>query len=104
MRPSEVNATARTLLAWPVSTAGGVFHSRTVRSEPAVARVWPSGVNATEETAPVWPVRGWPSKVEWDGSVVFHSRTVPSSPPVAKVRPSEVNAAPRTMPVWPARG
>src|SRR3712207_7617365 len=56
-----------------------VFHSCTVPSAPAEARVRPSGAKATASTQPPEAVSGAPSGVAAAGSLTFHSRTAPSA-------------------------
>ena len=55
------------MLVWPFKTRmhrrAATSHSRIVRSEPALASMFPSGLKATVRTKSAWPdsvARGWP--------------------------------------------
>ncbi len=72
-------------------------------SEPAEARVRPSGAKATENTVPPWPVSvAEGAGAEGARAEVSHSRTVPSEPAEARVRPSGAKATENTVSLCPA--
>src|ERR1700682_4433291 len=85
-RPSELQATAHTLLAWPLNSnsvrASWMFHARTKPSSFAARRRERSGEKARDQVLFEYPC----SVITHSHVSMFHTRTAPSSLPVASVR------------------
>src|SRR5207248_11797004 len=104
MRPSGLQATARTRSVCPVSVWRklplATSHSLTVSSQLPLANCVPSGAKASPNTQLVCPlsvctpVPGCPPESS-------HSRIWVSKPPLASRRPSGLQARAYTGPLWP---